>query len=103
NFDFWGVGDLPESVQQPGATPDPLNAVDHFEFSAAMRHGLEITGQIHARTAKDAAQMQQSIQMIEAMLKGQPATAGTKIDLQSSDGTVTLSIRVSEEDLKKAI
>jgi hypothetical protein len=103
DFDLWGVGDIPESVQQPGATADQWNGIDHFEFSAAMRHGLEINGQIHARTAKDAAQMEQSIQMIASMLKTQPASSGTKMDLQTSDGTVTLSIRISEEDLKKGI
>ena len=103
NFDIWGVGDVPEGVPQAGGAADQLNAIDHFEFSAALRQGLEINAQIHARTAKDAAQIQQSLQMFEAMLKAQPGTAGTKIDLESSKGTVKLSVRISEEDLKKGI
>ena len=104
NFDLWGVGDVPEGgVPQAAGAAEQLNAIDHFEFSAALRQGLEIHAQIHARTAKDAAQMQQTLQMFEAILKGQPGTAGTKIDLESSQGTVTLAIRVSEEDLKKGI
>jgi hypothetical protein len=104
NFDVWGVGDVPEGgVPKAAGAAEQLNAIDHFEFSAALRQGLEVNAQLHARTAKDAAQMQQSLQMFEAILKGQAATAGTKIDLESANGTVKLSIRVSEEDLKKGI
>ena len=103
-FDFWGVGDLHEGFQPPGGTADGFNSVDHFEFGAALRQGLEVTGEIHARTPKDADKMAESMKLIEAMLKAQPSSAkGTKVDLQSANGTIKLSIVVSEEDLKKGI
>ena len=48
--------------------------------------------------------MAESMKLIEAMLKAQPSsTNGTKVDLQSANGTIKLSIVVSEEDLKKGI
>jgi hypothetical protein len=101
-FDFWGVGDLPKGYHPPGGADD-LSSIDHFEFGAALRQGLEITGEIHARTPKDAEKMAESMKMIEAMVKAQPSTSGTKIGLQSANATIKLSIAVSEEDLKKGI
>lgn len=104
-FDFWGVGDLPEGFQPPGGMGDSLNSVDHFEFGASLRHGLEIAGEIHTRSPRDAAKMAESMKLIEAMLtkQQQPSANGTKFDLQSSNGTIKLSIAVSEEELKKGI
>ena len=91
-FDFWGVGDLPDGYRPAaGGQDEALNAIDHFEFGASMRQGLEIAGEIHARTPKGADKMAESMQLIEAMLKSQPSPAnGTKIDLQSANGTVKL-------------
>src|SRR5262249_31783657 len=103
-FDFWGVGDMPEGYQTPSGTDDPLNSMDHFEFGAAMRHGLEITGKIHARSAPDAEKMGRSMNQFQAMVKWQQREAnGTKMDLQSVNGTIQIRIQVSEEDLKKAV
>jgi hypothetical protein len=104
-FDFWGVGDLPEGFRPPGGADDSFNSIDHFEFGASLRHGLEITGEVHARSTKDAGKMAEAMKMIEDMLKNQPQRSanGTKFDLQSSNGTIKLSIAVSEEDLKKGI
>lgn len=104
-YDFWGVGDPPASLKPPTGTPaDAIESVDHFEFGAALRQGLEISGQIHARTPQAAGQMAESIKMIEAMLKSQPTSpTGTKLDLQSSNGTIRLSILISEEDIRKGI
>lgn len=102
-FDFWGVGDLPEGFRQPGGADVNFNSIDHFEFGASLRHGLEITGEFHVRSPEDAAKMAESMKMIEEMLKHQQPSAGTKFDLQSSKGTLKLSIVASEEDLKKGI
>jgi hypothetical protein len=103
-YDFWGVGDLPEGYQPSKGQADDLNSVDHFQFGASMRSGLEITGEIHARTPKDAAKMAESMKMVEAMLKSQPSSGnGTKVDLQSANGTIKLSVVISEEELKKGI
>ena len=103
-FDFWGVGDLPVGFQPSGSQGDALNSIDHFEFGASIRQGLEFAGEIHARTPQDADKIAEAMKFIEAMLKAQPTPAnGTKIDVQSANGTVKLSIAISEEDLKKGI
>jgi len=103
-FDFWAVGELPEGVQPPPGTADDLKSIDRFQFGASMRQGLEIDGEVHARTAQDAAKMAQTMQMISAMLKSQPtSSSGTKFDLQSANGTIKLAIVIPEEDLKKGI
>lgn len=103
-FDFWGVGDMPAGYRPSAGAAEEFDSVDHFEFGASLHKALEITGSIHARTPKDADKMAESMKLIEAMLKGKPSSAnGTKIDLDSANGTIKLSIVISEEDLKKGI
>lgn len=103
-FDVWGVGDLPKGYRPPAGASEQFNSIDHFEFGASLRQGLEITGELHARSPKDAAKWAESMKMIETMLKAQPSSGtGTKFDLQSTNGTIRLSIAVSEEELKKGI
>jgi len=102
-FEIWGVGDLPKGYLPPSGAPGELDSIDHFEFGASLRQGLEITTEMHVRSPKDAEKMAESIQSIEAMLKNQPSASGTKFDLRASYGTIRLSILVPEEDLKKGI
>jgi hypothetical protein len=101
--EIWGVGDLPKGYLPPSGAPGLLDSIDHFEFGASLRQGLEITTEMHVRSPKDAEQMAESIQSIEAMLKNQPSARGTKFDLRASYGTIRVSIFVPEEDLKKGI
>lgn len=103
-FDIWGVGDVPKGIIPAGATAPELQAIDRFEFGASLRHGLELTGQIHARSSKDTEKMMASLQLLAAMMKLQaPPSTGAKFDLQSDQENVKLSIFIPEEELKKGI
>ena len=102
-FDLWGVGEVPKGVTPPSGTPEELQAIDRFEFGAALRHGLEVNVQAHMRTAKDTGKMMQSLQFLQMMLKGQPSAGGTKFDLTAEQDTIKLALFVPEEDLKKGI
>jgi hypothetical protein len=104
-YDFWGLGDLPKGMPATAgsAAPAELQAIDHFEFGASLRHGLDLGGQIHVRSTKDAEKMMQMIQFLAAMMKAQPSNTGTKFDLQSDHDTIKFSLSISEEELKKGI
>jgi hypothetical protein len=66
---------------------------------------LEIAAELHARSAEDAAQLTSTLRLLEGMFKAsQPsANAGTKLRIESAEGTLKIALAVSEEDLKKAI
>ena len=104
HFDLWGAGEVPQGIRS-GTAPSPeLEAIDRFEFGASLRRGLELTGQVHVRSSKDAEKLMQSMRLIEMMLKAQPkAGSGPKIDLQSAGDAVKFSLFIPEEDLKKGI
>jgi hypothetical protein len=96
-YDIWGAGDhLPKPAQA-----GQWDSVDGFSFGAALRQGLELTAEIHLRSAADAEKMTASLKPIEAMLKAR--SGSTKFDLQAKGGTLQLSLAVPEAELKKGI
>ncbi len=96
-YDVWGVGDhLPKPTQA-----GQLDSVDGFSFGAAVRHGLELTAEIHLRTAADAEKMTAALKMVDAMLKSQ--SGATKFNLQAKGGSLQLSLMIPEAELRKAI
>jgi hypothetical protein len=102
-FDFWGIGDMP-----PGPTvltgAQGFESLDHFEFGASLREGLNLAGQIHVRAPQDAEKIAELVKMIEAMLKDrQPADSATKVELTSENGSMRLSIAIPEAELKRRI
>src|ERR1041384_1328763 len=96
-FDAWGAGEIPEGLQS--------SAIDRFDFGVSLRQGLEVTGQMHVRSTKDAEKLMEMIRFFEAMFAGQKKTPanGVKFDLKSEHQTVKLSLYVPEEELKKGI
>ena len=108
-YEIWAVVNRTEgltgympSTDSPAAA---LNAIDHFQFGVSLKQGLELAAEAHARTAKDAEQLAATMQFLEAMTKAsQPAgSTGTKFSFQNEDGTLKVSLAISEEDLKKTI
>ncbi|HXK01548.1 MAG TPA: hypothetical protein VMS37_04045 [Verrucomicrobiae bacterium] len=103
-YDVWGVGEVPKGIHSSQAPSPELEAIDRFEFGASLRSGLEVAAQIHVRSAKDAEKLMQSMKLIEMMLSAQAKPGnGTKIDIQSDQENIKLSLLISEEDLKKGI
>jgi hypothetical protein len=100
-FDVWGTGDRPEGFVSPGGQKDQLESIDHFEFGLRITHGLELNGELHARSQKDVDQLMASMALLQMMAKAQSDAA--RFDVKAENGTVRLSLAIAEEDLKKAI
>ena len=101
--DLWGVGDVPEGLTAAGSAAMALQAIDRFEFASTLRDGLRFRAEIHSRTTGQASQMTASLQMIEAMLKGQTPAGGPKFDLRVENGSLVIELFVPEADLRKAM
>jgi len=91
-YSIWGFGtDLP--------------TIERFEFGAAFQHGLQLTAEIRGRSDKDSEQFTSSLRILEAMMKGKakkPAK-GSAFDLNVDNGTLKVSLAISEAELMKAI
>jgi hypothetical protein len=101
-FDIWGTGERPEGFVAPTGKREDLDSIDRFEFGIRISKGLEVGAEVHARSAKDAEKLAASVAMLQAMMIGREPAA-PRFDVQVKDGTIKLSLAVSEDDLKKAI
>jgi hypothetical protein len=99
-FDVWGTGERPEGFVAPTGKNEQLDSMDRFEFGVRISHGFELGAEIHARSPKEAEKMAASLQLMKAMMSAQDELA-PKIDLQVNDGTIKISLAISEEGVKK--
>jgi hypothetical protein len=99
-FDIWGTGERLEGFVPPTGKREELDSMDRFEFGMRISKGFELSAELHARSQKDAEKLASSMEMLKVMANAQ-GKAGPKIDVQTKDGTVKISVMVSEEDLKK--
>ena len=99
-FDIWGTGERLEGFVPPTGKREELDSLDRFEFGIRVSKGFELGAELHARSQKDADKLAGSLEMLKMMANAQGQT-GPKIDVQTKDGTVKISVMVSEEDLKK--
>jgi hypothetical protein len=99
-FDVWGTGERPEGFVSPTGKNEQLDSMDRFEFGVRISKGFELGAEIHARSPKDADKMAASLQLIKAMMSAQ-AELAPKIDVQVNDGTIKISLAISEEGVKK--
>jgi hypothetical protein len=98
-FDVWGTGERAEGFITPAGKLQQLDSVDRFEFGVRMREGFELGAEVHARSPKDAEMLAATLVSLKAMMnRGEPG--GPKLDVQVSDGTVKVSLSVSEQELK---
>lgn len=106
-YSIWGIGDLPKQphvAAGPATEPGATDSIDRFEFGAEIGHGLELTADIHVRTAQDAEKMASSLGFLEGMLKDPKVSAsGTKFELRTDKGLLHVAIMVPEEEWNKAI
>ncbi|MBZ5618456.1 MAG: hypothetical protein LAQ69_07000 [Acidobacteriia bacterium] len=103
-YSIWGIGDVPKRPPSTDGQPDPMDAVDRFEFGAELGHGLELTAQIHVRTPEDAEKMVASLGFLEALLKSPQSPAkGSKFEMHMDNGSLHVALAIPEEELNKAI
>jgi hypothetical protein len=110
-YDIWAVVNRPEGLakfvpKSNGPAASGLDSIDHFQFGLSVQKGLELAAEVHARTAKDAEQLSSTLQFLDAMTKAsQPSgSQGTKFAFaKGDDGTLKVTLAVSEEEIKKQI
>jgi hypothetical protein len=103
-YDIWGIGDCPDGLGAPAPGAEALRSIDRFTFGAALRQGLQLTAEVHARSTEDAAKMEAALSMLEAALKArQPKDSAAEFALHSDNGTFQVSLVVPEEELRKGI
>ena len=103
-FDLWGTGERPEGFVLPTGKNEGLDSMDRFEFGVRMTQGFELSAEMHARSANDAEKLAASMEMLKAMMTmSSREQAGAKIEVQVKDGTIKVSLAISEEELKKEI
>jgi hypothetical protein len=102
-YDIWGIGDRPEGFVSPVPEAKVLESVDRFQFGMQMASGLELSAEIHARSAEDAGKLRTAVGMIAAAVKGQTSASAAKFDLQADGGTLKLSVSIPDAELKKTI
>jgi len=101
-YEFWALGEVPQGAATSDA-PEELQAIDHFSFGVTLSHGLDAAAEIRVRTEKDAEKFTQTLQMLQAMVKMQPAASSTKFDLQANGRVFKLSLSIPEAEWKKAL
>jgi len=109
HYDVWAVVNRMDGLQgyvpKSNGPADALNSIDRFQFGMSVTKGLELVAEAHARSAKDAQQLASMLQFLDMMTKASPQSpaTGTKFSFKSENGTLKVSLSVSEEEMKKAI
>ena len=103
-YSIWGIGDLLEHPAAHAGEPDPMDSVDQFEIGADLAHGLELSAKVHVRSREDAEKLASAVVLAETMMKGgQASPNGTKVEMHTEDGWLTLSLTIPQEALNQAI
>ena len=102
-YDIWGIGDHLEGIIPASAQSQGLDSIDRFQFGIAIQQDVELAGEIHATSPKDAEKLSATLGLLSAMMKAQQPSSGTKFDLQEDHGTFKVVLKVPEEQVKKAI
>jgi hypothetical protein len=103
-YTVWGIGEGIEKMA-PGTAPvSGLESIDRFQFGAQFSQGLDLTAEIHMRSAEEAEKLTSSLKFLQAMMKSNPsAPSGAKFDMQSQKGGLRISLHVPEAELKKTV
>jgi hypothetical protein len=102
-YDIWGIGEQSEGFNLPVPEAQVLESVDRFQFGIQTASGLELSAEIHARSAEDAGKLRTAVGMIAAIVKGQTSASAAKFDLQADAETLKLSVYIPDAELQKTI
>jgi hypothetical protein len=97
-YDFWGLGDRPDGFALPLFDVSLMESIDRFQFGMQLASGLELTAEIHPRSAKDAEKVNIVLEGMETLVKGLDGS----FDLRSESGAMKLTVSMPEADLRKA-
>ncbi len=99
----WAVADRLDAPSASQSAPQGIDGVSSFEFGLALNHDLEAVAQLHMRTAEDAQKLLGTLAMLQMMVKNQQKDPSqTKIESRVTGKTLDISLRVPEQELKRA-
>jgi hypothetical protein len=101
-YSVWGTGTLPARPPAQSGDVDPIASVDQFEFGARFGQGVELTADVHARTAADAEKMASSLALAQTMLKSSDSS-GSKFEMTTEDQWLKLKVSIPQEALTKMV
>ena len=103
-YDIWGAGYPLPGVKLPANGAEPLESIDRFGFGVSLAHGMELIADLHVRSPRDLEKLSSSLELLEAMLKAQPAGGSdARFDVHTENGAIHASLSIPEEALKKAV
>jgi hypothetical protein len=107
-YAIWGVGSVPGGLHPPAgkmpAGADGFQSLDRFDFGIGVDHDLQIALKLHVRSAEDAKKLAATMQFVQMMTRGQTADpSGVKFDGHVENGTLSLSLALPQEVVKKAL
>jgi hypothetical protein len=102
-YDVWGFGTKPETAGLPESAAEAIKPLDAVQFGASLSDGLEASVRLDVHSAKDMANLTMAIQLVETMLKAQPATKSAKLDLKTEGTTIRIGIAIPKEEWKQAL
>lgn len=105
-YDIWGTGEVPNGLVPPaGAQAPGLESVDRFEFGLQVTHGIDASAELHARSAKDLEKLAGSLQFFKSAMASQQGQAASAVKLEThvEGNTLKISLKVPEEEMRKAM
>jgi len=110
HYDIWAIVNRMEGLKgympsSAGQNPTPFDSVDRFRFGISLKSGMELSADVHVRSAKDAEQLATMLQLFEGMTRAstKASTNGAKFAVKNTNGTLRVTMAISEDELKKAI
>ena len=100
-FDMWGTGERPEGFVSPTGKNEQLDSIDRFEFGVRISKGFELGAELHVAHAEGCRKNGGLAAVDEGDDERGRPNRRPKIDLQVNDGTVKISLAISEEGMKK--
>jgi hypothetical protein len=101
-FDVWAVGDRPEGFVAPAGASQDVNSIDRFQFGIRVTNGLELSAELHARSAADAKKLAATFDFLQGSFKMQGPDA-PKFNMQFQNATWKISLALTEQEIQKAI
>ena len=108
-YSLWGIVLKPSNLTQrlpDSAQSKVWDAIDRFQFGVVVAKGLDIAGQVHVRSEKDATELSATLRLFEAMARAsQPAGQNTpKLGIEDDGkGNLKLSVSISEAQIQEAM
>ncbi len=102
-YDVWGFGTRPEKAGLPDAAAEAIKPLDGLQFGASFGDGLEASFRLDVHSAQDMAKLTMAVELLETMLKAQPATKSAQFQVNAEGKTIRIGIAIPRQEWKQAL